>query len=139
MNRTLGVAECLTNPLSPKSTKTELVTEKRRKDLEMNRSVIMPEKEAEITSIGDIVNKQMVHLMKGKLDGKQQQIVQKWKKKMRWLFQAFHGHQNQPKPNRGKKNKVEPQPSTSSDFISGPPPNGQLQNQEPISGTDNNV
>jgi hypothetical protein len=47
----------------PKSTKTELVTEKRRKDLEMNRSVIMPEKEAEITSIGDIVNKQMVHLM----------------------------------------------------------------------------
>jgi hypothetical protein len=41
----------------------------------------MPEKEAEITSIGDIVNKQMVHLMKGKLDEKQQQIVQKWKKK----------------------------------------------------------
>ena len=62
-------------------------------------------------------------------------------KKMRWqvVFQAFHGHKNQPKPNRGKKNKVEPQPSTSSDSSSGPPPNGQLQNQEPISGTDSNV
>ena len=83
MNRTLGVAEFLTNLLTSKSTKPELVTDKRRKDLEMNRSVIMPEKEAEITSIGDIVNKQMVHLkaMKGKLDEKQQQIVQKWKKK----------------------------------------------------------
>jgi hypothetical protein len=52
------------------------------------------------------------------------------------VFQAVRGSKNPPKPNRGKQNKVEPQPSTSSDSSSGPPPNGQLQNQEPISGTD---
>jgi cell envelope opacity-associated protein A len=55
------------------------------------------------------------------------------------VFQAVRGYKNPPKPNRDKKNKVEPQPSTSSDSSSGPPPNGQLQNQEPISGTDSNV
>ena len=147
MNRTLGVAAFLTNPLTSKSTKHELISDKKRNDLEMNRSVKMPEKEAKITSIDDIVDKQMVHLkaMKGKLDEKQKHIIQQWKRKSSKptmasvARQAWDDHKNQPTPNRGKTNKVEPQPSTSSDFISGPPPNGQLQNQEPISGTDNNV
>jgi chitin synthase len=148
MNRTLGVAEFLTNPLTSKSTKHELISDKKRNDLEMNRSVKMPEKEAKITSIDDIVDKQMVHLkaMKGKLDEKQQDIIRHWKMKLSKhatiatvAWQALDDHKNQPKPNRGKTNKVEPQPSTSSDVISGPPPNCHLQNQEPISGTDNNV
>ena len=150
MNRTLGVAEFLTNPLTSKSTKHELISDKKRNDLEMNRSVKMPEKEAEITSIGDIVDKQMVHLkaMTDKLDEKQQHIIQQWKRKSsksskltmaEAALRALDAHKNQSTPNRGKTNKVEPQPSTSSDSSSGPPPNGQLQNQEPISGTDSNV
>jgi hypothetical protein len=115
----------------------------------MNKSDKRAEKEAKITSNDDIVDKQVDRLkdVKGDLFGKQQQLVaqlviNKWKKKNAMagvVFQAVRGYKNPPKPNRDKKNKVEPQPSTSSDSSSGPPPNGQLQNQEPISGTDSNV
>ena len=149
MNEKLGIAEFLTNPLTSKSTKPELVSDKKRAVLEMNKSDKRAEKEAKITSIDDIVDKQVDRLkdVKGDLFGKQQQLVaqlviNKWKKKNAMagvVFQAVRGSKNPPKPNRDKKNKVEPQPSTSSDSSSGPPPNGQLQNQEPISGTDSNV
>jgi hypothetical protein len=62
--------------------------------------------------------------VKGDLFGKQQQliaqlIINKWKKKNAMagvVFQAVRGYKNPPKPNGGKKNKVEPQPSTSSDY-----------------------
>jgi hypothetical protein len=60
-----------------KSTKPELVSDKKRAVLEMNKSVKMPEKEAKITSIDDIVDKQVDRLkdVKGDLFGKQQQLI----------------------------------------------------------------
>jgi chitin synthase len=149
MNDKLEIADFLTNPLTSKSTKLELVSDKKRAVLEMIKSDKMPEKEAKITSIDDIIDKQVDRLkdVKGDLFGKQKQLVaqlviNKWKKKNDMagvVFQAVRGHRNLPKLNGGKKNKVEPQPSASSDSSSGPPPNGQLQNQEPTSGTDSNV
>jgi hypothetical protein len=51
----------LTNPLTSKSTKPELVSDKKRAVLEMNKSDKRAEKEAKITSIDDIVDKQMDH------------------------------------------------------------------------------
>ena len=120
----------------------------------MNRSAVIPEKEENISIIDAIVDKQMDRLkdVKGTIYGKQQllaqHVIHKWKNRKNpgqippiagVVIQAFPRLRNKPKPNGVKINKVEPEPSTSSDSSSGPHPNGNLQNQEPFIGTDNNV
>ena len=152
MNHKLGMADFLTNPITPEPTKHELTSDKKRKDPEMNRSVKMPENEEKITSIKAIVDKRMSHLedvtdiLRGEKLRLAEKVIHKWK----------NGTVPETKPetdpaivqttqeNRkgGKTNKVAPQPSTmrsSSDSNSGAPPNGNLHNQEPTSGTDDNV
>jgi hypothetical protein len=75
MNEKLEIADFLTNPLTSKSTKPELVSDKKRAVLEMNKSDKRAEKESKITSIDDIVDKQVDRPkdVKGDLFGKQQQ------------------------------------------------------------------
>ena len=142
MNEELRIADFLTNPITSKSTKPELPSDKIREILE-----IKPEKEEKITSIDAIVDKQMDRLedVKGTtIYGKQQllAVINKWKNKKPPAFvgvvnQAFPRLENKPKSNGGNRNKVEPEPSTSSESRCGPPPNGNSQNQEPIGGKRN--
>ena len=150
MNSKIGMADFLTSPITSEPTKPELASDKIRRVLEMNRLVKIPEKEGKITSMEAIVEKQMGRLkdVKGTLYGKETQlaenVINKWKNRPNaamagLVIKAFPNLKIKQKFNGGKRNKVDPEPDTSSDSSCGPPPNGNLQNQEPISATDNNV
>ena len=156
MKKKLQMVIFCTDPTTSKTKKPKMTSDKKTKDLEMNTSDIMPEKEEKITSMDDIVRKQMDHLeeLKDTLTEEETRIAQNvksiiktWKniskpEKGPAMVGVVHGIcpnlKTEQEHKRGKKNKVEPEPQPST-YYNSTPPNSHLQNQEPISGTEINV